>query len=467
MKTTGAALIIVALIGGAAELASSQPAEILGKKSSDVLELRRDVLILRAGAREEGELAGCSATSCSIRGRPYRRNEIFMVGLSITSADLPPLIEDPSQDSIQLRNGGLVRARLLGVNAQAVVTAQGSNQRAEVSWIYLAPAQPDSPDADGPDKQAKTDKDKAKPADGEAQPAATRKDPKPLTDERWIGEVYWTWKASPQHRIVSIATVRLRVGNAEISNLVHDGTTIHVRHETFGGDCIYRGAGMSEAEGEAGFIVAPRDARISNGNRINDPWTYSLFFTPARDPKWTVTCDGVDGPVTFTHGGGSGYSPLSIGSNDDPEIPRVLDMTSGRMEGSYRLGGEFEKTARWSICREGVKCPPVERDDPAPSRAAKCAAPHSLRAKLDLALAQQNALQSKTDLKSLNDLRNVSTQVELLLKQYSSACLDYAKCMGMPLSLCEPLQTATASPKGSKAKAPPSAPPSGGGFTPR
>jgi hypothetical protein len=196
-----------------------------------------------------------------------------------------------------------------------------------------------------------------------------------------------------------------------------------------------------------------------------DPWTYTLFLMPARDPTWTVTCEGVDGPYTHTHGGAAGLSQAFVGAHDDdPEIVRVFDLQSGRMEGSYRVPGKYEKTVRWSICREGVTCPPLERDDPAPPPGAnKCSLPRNLRAMLALALAEQQALQPKTDDKSLNELRNKSIEVDQLTEQYRSACLDYANCMEMPSGMCEtiPPQTKTAFPKGSKS--PRSSPPAGGG----
>jgi hypothetical protein len=366
--------------------------------------LHRDVVILRSGTREQGVLSGCSSTSCSLDGKSHRRDDIFLIGLGVVSPDVPPLIEDPLQDSVHLRNASVLKARVLGINTQTVATAQGSKTRKDVSWVYLAPPKSSAPKSDA--RPHPSAKDKAKETRDAPRPAPTSGDGTVKTAQRWIGEARWTWKVTPEHLIISTAKVRLRVGDTGASNeLLHDGSTIHVKHETLGGDCIFRGQGTSPAEGTAGFIIRPQEVISPTGERRMDPWTYTLFLTPARDPTWTVTCEGVDGPYTHTHGGAAGLSQAFIGAHDDdPEIVRVFDLQSGRMEGSYRVPGKYEKTVRWSICREGVTCPPLERDDPTPPpNANKCSLPRNLRAMLALALAEQHALQPRTDDKSLNE----------------------------------------------------------------
>ena len=101
-------------------------------------EPRRDVLIPRAGGPQEGALQGCGGASCSFSGRPHSRLEIFMLGLAVTARDTPPAIADPLQDAVYLRNAGVVKSKLVSIDARQVVTEQGSHPRADVAWVFLA-----------------------------------------------------------------------------------------------------------------------------------------------------------------------------------------------------------------------------------------------------------------------------------------------------------------------------------------
>jgi hypothetical protein len=105
---------------------------------------RRDVLILRASGSQAGQLQGCTGATCSFSGRPHSRPEILMLGLAVTASDAPPAIADPFLDAVYLRNAGVVKSKLVSIDARQVVTEQGSYPRADVAWVFLALA-PSSP----------------------------------------------------------------------------------------------------------------------------------------------------------------------------------------------------------------------------------------------------------------------------------------------------------------------------------
>jgi len=102
---------------------------------------RRDILELRSGTRHEGSLQGCSAQACALGQRSFPRPEVSVIGLAVSAGETPAPVADPSQDTVQLRNGTVVKGKLLGINSQAVVSEQGSYQRAEVAWVVLAAPQ--------------------------------------------------------------------------------------------------------------------------------------------------------------------------------------------------------------------------------------------------------------------------------------------------------------------------------------
>jgi hypothetical protein len=206
--------LLIVLVGAAAPAVSEQrKSQILAQAPSTVLELRRDVIILRSGTREQGVLTGCSGASCSLDGKSHRRDDIFLIGLGVISSDVPPLIEDPLQDSVHLRNASVLKARLLGINTQTVATAQGSRTRKDVSWVYLAPPQPSAPKSDArPHPPAK---DKAKETRDAPRPAPPSGDETVKTAERWIGEAPDV-EGHPDHLITSTAKIRLRVGDTEL-----------------------------------------------------------------------------------------------------------------------------------------------------------------------------------------------------------------------------------------------------------
>jgi hypothetical protein len=238
------------------------------------------------------------------------------------------------------------------------------------------------------------------PAQNVAPPAAGQ-------GELWIGTVRWTAKHTPTHRVTSSASLRLRErrnpgGDIE---LVHEGSTITVSHSTTGGGgCSQTGEGTSPATGKAGSLLRERTVG-PNGQPQLGRWTYQLAITPDVEPVWTQTCASVDGPHTSTYGGSASGSWLAyLGESHDPVSPRILD--GGRMYGSYRVapGSSWEDSVSWSICRQGVSCPPPPADqEPCPEPPEK--------ALLQTALAQQKLLMDRFGVK-LDDYLRLANQAE-------------------------------------------------------
>ncbi len=175
-------LLLVLLFGTGAPAVSQEREPRSFRDLQAAPEPRRDILILRSGGYEQGALAGCSDQSCSLDGKSHPRDDIVLIGLGIGSSDPAPAIDDPLQDSIHLRSAAVLKAKLLGINTQMVVSGQGAKARGEVAWIYLAPPQPARPDHAGrpinpaaPGSQAsKIDKDPPPPP-----PAGETRQPAP------------------------------------------------------------------------------------------------------------------------------------------------------------------------------------------------------------------------------------------------------------------------------------------------
>ena len=229
--------------------------------------------------------------------------------------------------------------------------------------------------------------------------------PAPEQGELWVGTVRWTARHTPTHRVTSSASLRLRErrypgGDIE---LVHEGSTVTVGHSTTGGGgCSQSGQGTSPATGTAGWLSRERIVGPS-GQQQAGRWTYNLAITPDVEPVWTQTCSSVDGGShTITYGGSASGSWLAyLGERQDPVFPRILD--SGRMVGSYTVtpGSSWQDSVSWSICRQGVSCPPPPADqEPCPDPPEK--------ALLQTALAQQKVLMDRFGVKLDEYLRLAS-----------------------------------------------------------
>ncbi|MGI9067083.1 MAG: hypothetical protein ACR2HX_11865 [Pyrinomonadaceae bacterium] len=97
----------------------------------------KDVIVSSEGVRE-GKLAGCVGSVCSMDNV----STFGIVGIGL-KADVRsrPAPTDPARDEVRYHDGSVHPGRLVGINANLVVTERGRHQRAMVAWVYLAPRQ--------------------------------------------------------------------------------------------------------------------------------------------------------------------------------------------------------------------------------------------------------------------------------------------------------------------------------------
>ncbi|MFN2412734.1 MAG: hypothetical protein ABR535_06735, partial [Pyrinomonadaceae bacterium] len=95
----------------------------------------KDIIISSEGVRE-GKLAGCVGSVCSMDNV----STFGIVGTGL-KADVRsrPAPTDPAHDEVRYHDGSVHPGRLIGINADLVVTERGRHQRAMVAWVYLAP----------------------------------------------------------------------------------------------------------------------------------------------------------------------------------------------------------------------------------------------------------------------------------------------------------------------------------------
>jgi len=100
----------------------------------------QDLLILRDGEQRSGVLDSWISDRCMLGSESVPRSEIAWIGVGVDpESSPPPPPADPGLDAVQLADGALHPAPLVGISATTVVTQRGSHARTEVDWIYLAP----------------------------------------------------------------------------------------------------------------------------------------------------------------------------------------------------------------------------------------------------------------------------------------------------------------------------------------
>jgi hypothetical protein len=95
-----------------------------------------DLLILRSGRIEKGDLKACAGDRCQLSENSFPRDQIAWIGLSAPIAS-PPAVKDPAGDEVHVRGGSVESGRLVGINLSAVVTERRSYERPQVAWIHL------------------------------------------------------------------------------------------------------------------------------------------------------------------------------------------------------------------------------------------------------------------------------------------------------------------------------------------
>ena len=96
-----------------------------------------DLLILRSGAVEKGELKSYFGDRCQLGASSISRDQIAWIGFS-TAIATPPAITGPADDEVHLRDGTVQTGRLVAVSLSQVVTEKRSYNRSQIEWIHLA-----------------------------------------------------------------------------------------------------------------------------------------------------------------------------------------------------------------------------------------------------------------------------------------------------------------------------------------
>ena len=143
-------------------------------------------------------------------------------------------------------------------------------------------------------------------------------------------------------------------GMVDLITLEDNGSILTRRHwaEPYDGPygCTISGQGVSGALSPAGEISRTLEDIGRRGELRWSAPTYHVGLAPTRSPDYIVVCHYGTGIQRNTYGGDEGAWPVRSGPQ------RELPLEGGRMVGSYRDGPvDF---VSWSICREGVACPP-------------------------------------------------------------------------------------------------------------
>ncbi len=397
-----------------------------------------DLVVERDGTVRQGVLQSCAGGVCSMDGRPLPTADIAWIALGVDPAARPPAPPaDRSTDAVQVGGGALQAAPLVGINLEAVVTQRGSFPRERVDWIYLAPP-PRRPA--GVVRSAEHEKEAEPPpaappaplpptcppvcppagtAPSTSTPAGTGAD-----GAVWVGTIAGrllvdyggTWNA---HTFSARVRARERIHPTVVrGKTVHETVTLEIDDltiadtyesaETWPGGARCEGSGQvkgssAPAVGLISRKVADIDLTPSFGYDVPaGGGFYLLAVNPPVATTYPATCRGTGGTWTVRQGFLSaaalvGRSPSQPPVGDPLRDPEVRHVREGRMAGAYvTVSGRSHHTAvSWSLCREGVDCPPPATLPPhqaLPPTTNACAAPTPQQALLQLALDQQKAM---------------------------------------------------------------------------
>ena len=374
-----------------------------------------DLLLLRSGAPVTGELAGCTAAACTLEGRAYSRDGIAWVGLR-TGEAAPPLAEHPAEDEVHLAEGEVVPGRVHRVDADEVVAARGHWPRGQVAWIHLTPeaqGSGDLPDQIGAPEDKAIDDGGDDDTVGDLEQVDPPLDPPTLDPppirrppsgggegegERgalWTGTLTghaygvvdgidsdWTFTVDVRLRerrfpwVCALDGRAQRVGSflelePERSVITNELTCSGEGLSCSGTGRVTVSAGRGiEGIGHASAMwveSVSRDLSSCLGVGFDVPaggGIYAIGISARHDDQLTVRWHGPDGSDTTEQGYlspvvGAGILP-SVPSCGDPEV-RTLEGGGTIMRGSFSGACDGccpQIAASWSVCREGVECPP-------------------------------------------------------------------------------------------------------------
>jgi hypothetical protein len=422
-----------------------------------------DLLLLRSGASSTGELAGCTEAACTFEGRAYGRDEISWLGLGTGEAS-PPLAQDPGEDEVHLAEGDVVPGRVHRVGADEVVAARGHWPRDRVAWIRLTPlledgeAPPGQIGAPEDDVEPAGEGEETVDDDGGDDADGLRHDDPPFepppTDPRapgpppgnGEGELGTLWTGTLTGHMYGVADgirsdwtvsveVRLRErrfpwicvldGRAQrigtFVELEPERSVITNQYACSGQDLVCSGSGsvtVSAGRGIEGIGHASsmwlkdvdRDISSCLGVDLDVPrggGIYVIGISARHDDEFTVRMDVPGGSSTTEHG----YASPVIGGGILPDSPPCGDRALRTLEGGGTImRGSFsgacvgccpQIAASWSVCREGVACPPPPEPEtgaaPPPAEEDPCDRIGNLPSQRDLCRNQLDLLTARLE----------------------------------------------------------------------
>jgi hypothetical protein len=328
---------------------------------------RYDVLYLMGGEGLKGTLQGCSAEACILEEIIHPRAGIVMIGLAVTPADAPPPIADPLADAVNRRDTAAWEpGRLIAIDEATVVTEEGSYDRTDVAWVYLAPRLGGAaPPPAGPT------------AAGEA-------------GALWTGRIDARYSAEEGGAVTTVTItadpVRLRevrfpllMGRPEgpleigtFTRLDTEGTVI-TQTVAFTGTCSGGGQGtvtLGRPEESAASAIwlktAPVDATPLLGADIPEgEEVYAVGLAALLgDMSSPSHRSGIDCGTGYSEDDVN-FSPIGFGNHPGMSAagpgfdPQTRTLDGDRMVGSYHAAvAGADWTVAWSLCRNGASCPP-------------------------------------------------------------------------------------------------------------
>jgi len=397
---------------------------------------RADILHLRDGSRRAGALAACVGETCSFSGSTVPIAAIAAIAFGDLTTP-PPAPSQSATDEVHLAGGAIVVARVVGISLGVVATEAGSHDRAQVSWVLFAAPTPGRRDEPPIVRPTATPSPTPTPAPTPTPtppptptPTVTPPPPRPAEGERgalWTGtitgrnfgtvdETFSEWRYSIDVRLREIRHPLYCTGvdASGRPTAVRCGT--HLRFASEGSRIrnvfsSTSSAGTCSGRGEVTVTEdSSRDARVAGGTwhkstdrdftavlGVDIPTGATLYIVgiaPRDDAEFEISCsNGAAWQADFVSAV-LGWIP-SYGSAECSDQQVRFVEGGGILRGAHSgaCTGCCPRTeVSWSICREGIACPPPELppgDETPPDEPRRpCDETAPDRAQLDLLLDQ-------------------------------------------------------------------------------
>ena len=365
-----------------------------------------DVLIGADGTARSGSLDSCNPASCTLDGATVPLQSIRWIGLQ-QEGEAPPAADDAAGVVI-LRDESRIDSVMTAVSGSSVRTTHGSFPRAQVAWIHVAaqstvrppkgggtaqeespPSEPGTPSQPSPARPAPPGATAPSPgpAPSSSSPQAARSN---LTKGAlWTGTIrahLWSVVDGDRTDLFVDVDARLREFNGTMKSVANgqmkkvgtfsilepEGSTITNRMK-----CVYRGGGCSgqgtttvtSTPDESGFLHPSIIYHKTEDGSMMYPYGFELERGQAL---YMIGINGLE-RYDVDYGGPNGVTQYGyiapvigrtpIGPQPESADPQLRYVSGGRMTGSFTVpltaGAYGHLTATWSICREGVACPPA------------------------------------------------------------------------------------------------------------